>query len=492
MTRNADSLQGSGQPQASDDAPELLLDKRYRIIRLLGEGGMGSVHLAEHVGLKTRVAVKFLHIELAGQGEAIRRFEQEARIAASIRHNNIIQVFDVGFSERGDPFLVMEYLEGESLGGLMKRTGPMDLGAACGVVEPVLLALQAANRKGIIHRDLKPENVFLAHQPDEGPVVKIIDFGLSKITTNAQELSRTQTGSVLGTPAYMSPEQAAGSTSLDHRTDLYSVGTMLYEMLAGALPYFGNNFNEFFAKLLTEEPRAPRDVYPAFPIEAEPLVRKAICKNPNDRFQTATEMLEALAMLPGWATRTERLARISSGMGASSFAAGDLGPGERRARSKVASPFSATEARYSTTKVGQAGGSLDGGKPTRVSRRGLVAGALIAAVLLVVVAVFGVGRWFSPATSATSPKPTTLPAPAPTEKPAVTASPSGPATERAPQPELPAGQPKATLPSAEPSAEPGPPQPSKAAAAKSRKKSQTGAKRLRRGGRGTVMSEDFE
>jgi serine/threonine-protein kinase len=359
----------------------------------------------------------------------------------------------------------------------------------------VLLALQAANRKGIIHRDLKPENIFLAHQPDEGPVVKIIDFGLSKITTNAQELSRTQTGSVLGTPAYMSPEQAAGSSNLDHRTDLYSVGTMLYEMLAGALPYFGNNFNEFFAKLLTEEPRAPRDVYPAFPIEAEPLVRKAICKNPDDRFQTATEMLEALAMLPGWATRAGRLARLSSGMTASSFAAGDLGPGEQRPRrSEGTSPFDATAARFSATKVGQAGGSLGHGKPARVSRRGFVAGAIIAVVLLAVVAVFAVGRRSPPAASAPRANPATLPAPAPAERPGLTASPGGQATERAPQPELAAEKTKAALPTAENTAYPDSAQhkPSKVAAASSKKKSHAGAKRLRRGGRGTVMSEDFE
>ena len=276
MTYKSTGKTGAMQAPTQEDERDLLLDKRYRIIRLLGEGGMGSVHLAEHVGLNKRVAVKFLHLELAGQEDVVKRFEQEARVAASIRHKNIIEVYDVGLSADGDPFLVMEYLEGESLSSLMKRTGPMDVGAACAVMEPTLLALAAANRQGIIHRDLKPEHIFLAHSPDEPPVVKIIDFGLSKITTSSPDMSCTQTGSILGTPAYMSPEQARGGPNIDHRTDLYSMGTILFELLTGALPYAGQNFTEFFANLLTEEPRSPSDIYPAFPMEAEPILRKAL------------------------------------------------------------------------------------------------------------------------------------------------------------------------------------------------------------------------
>jgi serine/threonine protein kinase len=342
MTYKSKGKIGAVQAPEEDDESTLLLDKRYRIIRLLGEGGMGSVHLAEHVGLNKRVAVKFLHLELAGQDDVVKRFDQEAKVAASIRHKNIIEVYDVGLSADGDPFLVMEYLEGESLAGLMKRTGPMDVAAACAVMEPVLNALTAANRQGIIHRDLKPENIFLAHQPHEPPVVKIIDFGLSKITTNSPDISCTQTGSILGTPAYMSPEQARGGHNIDHRTDLYSLGTMLFEMLTGALPYAGSNFTEFFAKLLTEEPRAPRDVYPAFPVEAEPILRKALRKNPDERFQSAEEMLEALKTLPGFDQRDERLALLSLGMSKSTFAAGDLGTNEvssvgRRSRTVAAS-----------------------------------------------------------------------------------------------------------------------------------------------------------
>jgi serine/threonine-protein kinase len=231
-----------------------LLDGRYRIVRLLGEGGMGSVYLASHVGLGRDVAIKFLHADLASRDEMVGRFHREAQAAAAIRHKNIIEVFDVGMSPQGEPFLVMEYLEGESLAGLLKRAGPLNLGAACAVMEPTLQALQAAHRKGIIHRDLKPDNIFLAHQQGEPPVVKIIDFGISKFTQGEIDKWRTKTGSILGTPAYMSPEQARGSAGLDHRTDIYSMGTIFFEMLTGALPFAGNNFAEYLSAMLIEDP----------------------------------------------------------------------------------------------------------------------------------------------------------------------------------------------------------------------------------------------
>jgi serine/threonine protein kinase len=224
---------------------DALLDGRYRIVRLLGEGGMGAVYLASHVGLGRDVAIKFLHAEFISREDIVGRFRREAQAAAAIRHKNIIEVFDVGMSPQGEPFLVMEYLEGESLAGLLKRVGPLSLGAACAVMEPTLQALQAAHRKGIVHRDLKPDNIFLAYQEGEPPVVKIIDFGISKFTQGDPDKWRTRTGAVMGTPAYMSPEQARGSASLDHRTDLYSMGTILFEMLTGGLPYAGTNFAEY-------------------------------------------------------------------------------------------------------------------------------------------------------------------------------------------------------------------------------------------------------
>jgi serine/threonine-protein kinase len=462
---------------------------------------MGSVHLAEHVGLHTQVAVKFLHIELSGQEEAVRRFEQEARVAASIRHPNIIQVFDVGFSEGGDPFLVMEYLEGESLATLLKRAGPLDLAATCGVMEPALLALQAAHRKGIIHRDLKPENVFLVHQPDQPPTVKLIDFGLSKITTGVVDQLRTQTGSVMGTPAYMSPEQARGATNLDHRTDLYSLGTILFEMLTGGSPYSGANFNEFFANLLTEEPRGPRDVYPAFPVEAEPMVRKAIRKHPDERFQSATEMLEALANLPQFEDRTKRLIQIGAGMSKSSFAGGDLGQGVWRSFSARSSGASQA---FSATELKQPASAPEVDEPPRRSRRAWMVVAVVAAGLLVAGLALGLRKGPSPTSTAgvsagaavapAEPAPAAGPQPARAEEPPKPAQP--PAAEEVKPPEAkveakPSDEPAATKVASSPArarhrAHAG------ARASARGKKTSSGSSRLHRGARGTEMSDQFE
>ena len=323
---------GSNPGQATDP----LIDNRYRIQRLLGEGGMGAVYLAEHVGLGKQVAVKLLHADLANRDDVVKRFNREAQAAAAIRHKNIIEVFDVGVSGAGEPYLVMEYLEGEGLRDLMTRVGRIELAAACALMEPVLLALAAAHRQGIIHRDLKPENIFLSSRTDEPLVVKIIDFGISKIATAGPDRWRTQTGFVLGTPTYMSPEQARGAANLDHRTDLYSVGTILFEMLTAELPFASENFNEFFAKLLTEEPRSSRSVCPDLPAEVDLLLQKAIRKDADQRFQSAAEMLEALKGLAGAGRGSEELALLGANLGERTFAAGDLGLAAAIARRSVA------------------------------------------------------------------------------------------------------------------------------------------------------------
>jgi eukaryotic-like serine/threonine-protein kinase len=316
----------SPHPHAAGSAAKTdLLDGRYRLSRLLGEGGMGAVYLAEHVILGRQVAIKFLLADHASKADMIGRFHREARAAAAIHHRNIIEVFDVGVSAQGDPFLVMEYLEGESLAALLKRAGPLNLSETCAILEQALLGLQAAHRKGILHRDLKPDNLFLAYLPSEPPVVKLIDFGISKFIQGDPDKLRTKTGSLLGTPAYMSPEQARGLASLDHRSDLFSMGTILYEMLTGGLPFAGEMLAELLANLLTEPPKSPRQVRADFPIQAEPLVVKALAKDPALRFQTADEMLEALRELDGFDQRLDRLTLLASSIQVRGFAAGDLG-----------------------------------------------------------------------------------------------------------------------------------------------------------------------
>ncbi len=301
------------------------LEGRYRISRLLGKGGMGSVYLGEHVVIHRPVAVKFLHTEFVGSKEVVKRFYREAQTAAAIRHKNIIDVLDVGVSDKGEPYLVMEYLEGESLFSMLERTGPVDLAAACGIMEPTLTALAVAHEKGIVHRDLKPDNIFLVPHEGAPPEIKLIDFGISKFTQSDNQTKLTRVGSLLGTPAYMSPEQARGELDVDHRTDLYAMGVIFYEMLTGELPFKGRNYNEILIKTSTEAPRPPREVYPEFPMEAEGVLMRSLSKEPDKRYQSTAEMLDALGSLKGFEQRQEMLTQFASGITKRSYAAGDLG-----------------------------------------------------------------------------------------------------------------------------------------------------------------------
>jgi serine/threonine protein kinase len=488
-------------PNPADKAAQAdaLLDGRYRIDRLLGEGGMGSVYLASHVGLGRQVAIKFLHSDLISREDVVGRFYREAQAAAAIRHKNIIEVFDVGMSAKGEPFLVMEYLEGESLAGLLKRVGPLSLGDACAVMEPVLQALQVAHRKGIVHRDLKPDNIFLAYQQGEPPVVKIIDFGISKFTQGELDKWRTKTGSVMGTPAYMSPEQARASAGLDHRTDLYSMGTILFEMLTGALPFAGTNFAEYLSAMLVDEPRAPQSVYADFPVEAEPVLRKALAKNPDQRFQNATEMLDELKALPGYDAQQERLALLASTIEIRGFAAGDLGQALSRPGRLAGDKSTPSQlADESTAATGP-----------RLWRWGVL-GAVVLAVL-----VAGLALWLRKPSKVLAP-PTPIvaqpapvapvapvfsppPAPPPVPQPAAASEPPQAAsapTSNETQPSVVSGKKlkrKARLEIADWPAPKGSPVGAAAApAAVDPAAGKHGDKKLRKGTRGTEMSEDFE
>jgi eukaryotic-like serine/threonine-protein kinase len=493
----------SANPAGKTAEGDALLDGRYRIVRLLGEGGMGAVYLASHVGLGRDVAIKFLHAEFISREDIVGRFRREAQAAAAIRHKNIIEVFDVGMSPQGEPFLVIEYLEGESLAGLLKRVGPLGLGAACAVMEPALQALQAAHRKGIVHRDLKPDNIFLAYQEGEPPVVKIIDFGISKFTQGDPDKWRTRTGAVMGTPAYMSPEQARGSSGLDHRTDLYSMGTILFEMLTGALPYAGTNFAEYLSAMLVDEPRPPQSVYADFPIEAEPLVLKALAKNPDQRFQNATEMLDALTALPSYDAGKERLSLLASTLEVRGFAAGDLGQALSKPSRSTGDKATPSGLRGVSTALTQAG-----------AWRWVVLAGVLAAL------VAGVAVWLRKPTMAPERVPPIASQPVPTRPVAAQPAPSPPPTSPpVPQP-TPPGEP-APAPRAAGAPADNDVKPSVASEKKPKKKAHTGIagqpstralpakaattpaaadpnagkrgdKKLRKGARGTEMSEEFE
>ncbi|MDY0001918.1 MAG: serine/threonine-protein kinase [Polyangia bacterium] len=268
---------------------------RYELVRLLGEGGMGAVYEARHALVGNRYALKVLRSELASDDKVVRRMMREARAAAEIGHPNIVQTHDFGTLPDGTCYIAMELLEGESLDAMIVRHGQMEVEISVAIVLQVLSALVAAHGKGIIHRDLKPENVFIARLNVGGAAVKLLDFGISKFkVTDKDTLKLTHTGVVMGTPFYMSPEQAGGAKDVDERTDLWAVGVILYQMLTGQLPFTGDNYNQLILKIATKPFVAPRRHNPAIPERLEAVIVRALQKDLSNRFRRATQMIEAL------------------------------------------------------------------------------------------------------------------------------------------------------------------------------------------------------
>ncbi len=274
-----------------------VLAGRYRVERLLGSGGMGSVYLAEHVLMKKAVAVKVLHAEMSGNGEIAARFEREAVAAARIDHPNVAAAMDFGRLPDGSFYLALEYVAGHSLRSLVEQ-GPLDPARALGIAHQVAEALVAAHAAGVVHRDLKPDNVMLVPQPDGREVVKVLDFGIAKVSgaPEAAEPARnlTRFGTVMGTAGYMAPEQALG-LAVDLRADLYSCGIVLYEILAGHCPFTAEEPAQIVAKQLTEAvpplPGVPPDVFE--------LIQRLLAQKPDARIQTAAELSAELGRLRG-------------------------------------------------------------------------------------------------------------------------------------------------------------------------------------------------
>jgi eukaryotic-like serine/threonine-protein kinase len=277
-------------------SPGDLIDQKYRIVRLLGKGGMGSVYAAENIRVDRRVAIKVMH--QARSPQDIARFEREAR-AAQIGSPHIVQVFDLGYLAATAPYMVMEYLAGETLGERLQRVRRLQAFELLPIARQILDGLGAAHRAGIIHRDLKPDNVFLARiEADESEVVKLLDFGISKFTDaarKASEVSLTRSGVAVGTPHYMSPEQVQGSKELDIRTDLYSLGVIFYRCLSGQLPFQSEDVAPLLVQILLEEPTPLHEVCPDIDRELSALIARSMARRAEDRFQTAGEFRAALA-----------------------------------------------------------------------------------------------------------------------------------------------------------------------------------------------------
>jgi serine/threonine-protein kinase len=270
----------------------------YRIISLLGEGGMGAVYLAEHPFMGRKAAIKVLRRELAEDPSLVERFMNEARAANAIRHPNIIDIIDVGRTSSGVPYLMMEFLEGRSLAARIADAKQLPIDEAIDVATQTTAALAAAHAKGIVHRDLKPDNLFLV--PDEsrprGERVKVLDFGIAKLRGDLSNVSaKTQTGSLMGTPPYMSPEQCRGVTDdIDHRTDVYAMGVIVYEMLCGAPPFVSAGWGEIVLFHMTKPPPPPRAKNARISPALEAVILKALAKTREERFGSMAEMQAAL------------------------------------------------------------------------------------------------------------------------------------------------------------------------------------------------------
>ncbi len=294
---------------AADDLIGVTLNERYEVTSKLGQGGMGAVYEARHILIGKRVAVKVLLDKHAEKDQSVARLEQEARLASSIGHDNIVDITDFGTTDSGRTFVVMEYLDGESLGAAIAKLGRLSEVRVIHICSQIASALAAAHDKGIVHRDIKPDNIFLV-QRDSQDFVKVVDFGISKsMDTESEDVRLTQTGMVLGTPLYMSPEQARGDDDLDHRIDIYALGVILYEAVTGEVPFQGKNYLNILTQVIADDPKTPSELFPDIDRDLESVIMKAMAKDPDQRYQAMKDIsadLEALAD-PSTATTGARI-----------------------------------------------------------------------------------------------------------------------------------------------------------------------------------------
>jgi eukaryotic-like serine/threonine-protein kinase len=274
-----------------------IIDGKYRIVRLIGEGGMGAVYEAENMRIHRKVAIKVLHAGVAQTGEAVSRFEREAQAAGRIGSEHIVEVLDLGNLPSGDRYMVMEFMDGDALSGRIRTRVRLTPSEIYPIMHQLLEALAAAHGAGIIHRDLKPDNVYLLKsRGGKADFVKLLDFGISKFNQLSGDsgFSMTRTGAVMGTPYYMAPEQAKGARDLDHRVDLYAAGVILYEAITGEVPFNADTFNELLFKIVLETAKPVEQVVPNMDPNFAAIVNKSMAREPSQRFQTAREFQQAL------------------------------------------------------------------------------------------------------------------------------------------------------------------------------------------------------
>ena len=383
----------------------------YRVLQQIGEGGMGSVWLAEHIALGRRAALKVLHPEFSNRPDIVARFFNEARAATAIADPGIVQIFDFGQHADGSAYIVMELLDGEPLDRRLRRAGALSLADGLRLMRQVASTLGAAHARGIVHRDLKPENIFIIRDPEVpgGERAKVLDFGIAKLTSD-QGGVKTQTSAMMGTPTFMSPEQCRGAGHVDPRSDVYALGCVLFTLVTGRPPFQAEGMGEIIAMHLREPAPTPSQLRPGIPLEIDQLILRCLAKDPAQRFATAAELAIAIGGLLGSSPQVPAA----------------------RAGGYVASA--------TPTTLSSATGAI-GPAPAKRSRAGLIAAISGLGAVGLAIAIFLIRGGGSPA-------------PAP---------PSGPVTDRQPPPSAPvaaAPPPPAPAPQPTPAPPPAPPDPS--------------------------------
>lgn len=271
---------------------------QYRLKQMLGSGGMGEVYLAEHEMMKRPCAIKVIRPEKAGNPKVLARFEREVRATAKLSHWNSIDIFDYGRTGDGTFYYVMEFLPGHNLGELVEGHGRLPAARIVYLMKQVCEALAEAHDQGLIHRDIKPANIYCAYRGGQFDVAKLLDFGLAKPTDDVEDVGLTQDGAITGSPLYMSPEQATGSAQVDVRSDIYSLGALMYYMATGEPPFNYRQPIKVMVAHASETPRSPREINPDIPIELEEVILRCLEKQPEDRVQDASSLREMLEQLP--------------------------------------------------------------------------------------------------------------------------------------------------------------------------------------------------
>jgi eukaryotic-like serine/threonine-protein kinase len=277
--------------------PGMQVTPSLRLVRPLAVGGMGSVWVARHVGLQTDVVVKFILANLVNEPEVLARFQREAAAAADVKSPHVVQMIDHGVTDAGLPFIAMELLDGEDLEARIEREGAIPPGEVAGVVLQVSRALSRAHEKKIIHRDIKPENIFLCDTGEEEAFVKVLDFGIAKVTDLEQQ--HTLTGEIVGSPLWMSPEQVMALKSIDHRSDLWSLGIVAFYALTGKLPFGGSTIATLSVAICTADPPPPSQFNPELSPAIDQWFAAACARDVTKRFQTARAMADALVNAVG-------------------------------------------------------------------------------------------------------------------------------------------------------------------------------------------------